>query len=66
MKLKKKNTPRKNQPEMKNTITEMKKTLVETNSRLDEAENQISDLEDMAPENTQSEQKKKKNLIKWG
>ena len=45
---------KKNQSEMKNTITETKNTL-QGNNRLDKAENQISDLEDKEAENTQSE-----------
>ena len=47
---------KKNQSEMKTTITEMKNILQGINSKVDEAEDQIRDLEDKKVENTQSEQ----------
>ena len=49
---------------MKNAISEMKKTLRGINNKLAEAEGQISDLEDTVAENTQSEQKKKIEILK--
>ena len=51
---------KKNQSELKNTITEMKITLQGTNSRLDYAEEWINDLDDRVVEITQSNQQKEK------
>ena len=58
---------KKNEPELKNTITEVKNTLEGMNSRLSDTEKHTSDLEDTIMEITQSEQpKKKKKQIKTG
>ena len=47
-------TTKKNQSDMKNTITEIKNNLQGINSTVDEAEDQIRDLENMDAENTYS------------
>ena len=49
---------KKNQIEMKNTITEIKNTLEGIHGRLDDTEVQISELEDRVVEITEVEQKK--------
>ena len=49
---------KKNQPELKSTISEMKNTLKGVNMRLDEKEDPISNLDDKVVENTQLEQQK--------
>ena len=53
-------TIRKNQLEMRNTLTEIKNEIQGTSSRVDEAEDDISDLKDIKAKHTQSEQKKEK------
>ena len=55
---------KKNQSELKNTITKMKNILEGINSRLNKAENQIGNLGDKIAENTQSEQQKEKRILK--
>ena len=52
---------KKNQSEMKNTISKMK-TLEAINSRLDEAENEISDSVDNSRKTQAQQQKNKKNF----
>ena len=58
---------KKNQSEVKNTITKMKKKniLEGINSRLGDTEERISDLEDRMIETPQSEQWKEKQIKKW-
>ena len=53
---------RKNESELKDTITEIKNTLEGTSSRSDDTE-QISDLEDRIVEITQSYQQKEKKIF---
>ena len=55
---------KKDQSEIKDTLTEMKNNLQGINSRVHEAENQISDLEYKETKNTQSEQQKEKRIQK--
>ena len=55
-------TIKKNQSEMKDTLTEMKNNSQVINSRVDEAKNQNSNLECKEAKNTQSEQKEKKRI----
>ena len=50
---------KKDQTEMKTTITEMKNTLEGINIRLDKAQDWIGDLEENISENIQSGQQKK-------
>ena len=57
---------KKNQSEMKTTITEMKNILQGINSKVDEAEDQIREMGDKEAENTQSEQQKEKRIRKMG
>ena len=56
------NNIKKDQSEMKNTLTEMKNDLQRINSRVDEAKNPISDLEYKEAKSTQSEQQKEKRI----
>ena len=51
---------RKNQLEMKDTLTEIKNNLQGINNRINEADNQISGLEFKEAKNTQSESQEKK------
>ena len=53
-------TIKKNQLEMKDTLTETKNNLQGNNSRVDEVVNQISNLEYKQAKNNQSEQQEKK------
>ena len=57
-------TIKKNQSEMKDTLTEMKNSLQVINSTVDEAENQITDLKYKEAKNTQSGQQKEKEFKK--
>ena len=57
-------TIKKNQPEMRNTISQIRNTLEGINSRQDEAEDQISVLENKVVENIQTDQNKEKRFIK--
>ena len=58
---------KKNQSEIKNTITEMKNRLDGITSRINEAEDQVSDLEHKVVGDIQLEQqKRKKNLNNEG
>ena len=54
------NSIKKNQAEMKATLSEIKKNLQGTNSGVDEAKNQINDLEHQENKIIQSEQKEEK------
>lgn len=53
-------TTKKNQSELRYTITEIKNTPEGINSRLDNTEEHTSELEDRVVETTQDEQKKEK------
>ena len=53
-------TTKKNQSEMKATLTKIKNNLQGINNRINEADNQISDLEFKEAKNTQSESQEKK------
>ena len=53
-------TIKKNQLEMKDTLTETKNNLQGNNSRMDEAENQINDLEHRQPIGTTRRKKNPK------
>ena len=56
---------KKNQRELKNTITEIRNTPIGINSRLDDIEGWISDWkEDRIAEITEHEQKKEKRILK--
>ena len=57
------NSIKKDQSEMKDTLTEMKNNLQGIKSRVDEAKKEISDLEYKEAENTQSEQQKEKRIL---
>ena len=56
---------KKNQKEMKNTISEIKNTLEEIPSRLDETEVWIIQLEDKVERNMQVEEQHEKTLKIW-
>ena len=55
---------KKDQSEIKDTLTEVKNNLQGINSRVDEAKNEISNLEYKEVKNTPSEQHKKKKESK--
>ena len=57
-------TIKKNQSEMKDTLTEMKNNLWGINSRVDEAANHISNLDYKEVKNTQSEQREENRIQK--
>ena len=58
-------TIKKNQSEIKDTLTEMKNNLQGINSRIDDVKNQIRDLAyKEAKKPTQSEQRKEKRMQK--
>ena len=56
----------KNQTELKNTITKIKNTSDGINSGLDDTREIFSELENRVVEITQTEQKKRKKLLKRG
>ena len=53
---------KKNQSEMKDTLTKMKNSVQGINSRVDKAKNQISDLEYKEAKNTLLEQEEEKTI----
>ena len=57
-------TIKKNQSEIKDTLTEMKNNLQGIYSRIDEANNQNSDLENKEAKDTQSQQQTEKRIQK--